>query len=133
MGRRRRINTDQELPPRVYLHHGNYRYVPRFGNPVSLGRDYPEAMRKWALLKQPVSPAGSVAALIDWYLVNVAKKKGSSPNSGKRSTDLEEEVGVVAEAVGHALDALDQVGSERPAAMGEDARHIGFQVSGEGL
>ena len=60
MGRRRSIKTDQELPPRVYLHYGAYRYVPRFGDPVSLGRDYPEAMRKWALLKQPVSQAGTV-------------------------------------------------------------------------
>jgi integrase len=77
MGRRRRIKTEHELPPRVYLHYGAYRYVPRFGNKVSLGRDYAEAMRKWALLKQPVSPAGTVAALIDWYLVNVAKKKAT--------------------------------------------------------
>jgi integrase len=75
MGRRRTIKTGQDLPPRVYLHYGAYRYVPRFGRPVSLGRDYAEAMRKWALLKQPVSPTGTLAALVDWYLVNVAKKK----------------------------------------------------------
>src|SRR6266496_2150495 len=77
MGRRRTINTTEELPPRVYLHYGAYRYVPRFGRPVSLGRDYADAMRKWALLKQPVSPAGTVAAVIDWYLVHVAKKKAT--------------------------------------------------------
>src|SRR5690606_9615635 len=34
---------------------------------------------------------------------------GSSPNSGERGPDLEEEVGVIAEAVGHALDDLDLV------------------------
>lgn len=53
MGRRRRLNTDQELPPRVYLHYSAYRYVPRFGAPVSLGRDYAEAMRKWAFSSSP--------------------------------------------------------------------------------
>lgn len=75
MGRRRTIKTAEDLPPRVYLHHGSYRYVPRFGRPITLGRDYPEAMRKWALLKQPMSAVGTVGALLDWYLVNVAKKK----------------------------------------------------------
>ena len=43
--------------------------------PVTLGRDYADAMRKWALLKQPMSAVGTVGALLDWYLVNVAKKK----------------------------------------------------------
>jgi hypothetical protein len=65
------------LPPRVYLHYDAYRYVPRFGDPVSLGRDYAEAMRKLALLKQPVSQAGTIGALLDWHLVNVAKKKAA--------------------------------------------------------
>ena len=36
-------------------------------------------------------------------------KKGSSPNSGECGSDLEEEVGVVAVAVGDALDDLDPV------------------------
>jgi hypothetical protein len=42
--------------------------------------------------------------------------------------DLEAEAGIVAEAVGHALDdldlvvdALDEVGTERPTAVGQDA------------
>ena len=54
---------------------------------------------------------------------------GSSPNSGKRGSDFEEEVLVVAETVGHPLDyldavvdAFDQVGSERPPAVREDSR-----------
>jgi hypothetical protein len=58
----------------------------------------------------------------------IKEKNGSSPNSGERGPDLEEEVGVVAEAIGHSLDdldlvvdALDQVGAERPAAVGQDA------------
>ena len=51
-------------------------------------------------------------------------KKGSSRNTGKRRTDVEEEVGVVAVAVGHPLedfdlivDAFEQPGVERIAAV----------------
>ena len=65
-------------------------------------------------------------------LCRVQQKKGSSPNSGERGADLQEEVGVIAEAIGHPLDdllfvvdALDQVGAEGPAAVGEDARQVG--------
>src|SRR5688572_19340563 len=56
------------------------------------------------------------------------KKKGSSPISGEGGADLEEEVVVVAEAVGHAfddfdfvVDALQQTGVQRPAAVRQDA------------
>jgi hypothetical protein len=63
---------------------------------------------------------------------SIEAKKGSSPNSGERRPDLEEEVGVVAEAVGHALDdldlvvdPLDEVGAQGESAMGEDARQGG--------
>lgn len=40
-----------------------------------MGRDYAEAMRKWASIVKPATELGTVAALIDWYLVNVAPKK----------------------------------------------------------
>src|SRR4051812_2153841 len=72
MGRHRKIFSEHDLPPRVYMHHGAFRYVPRDGSPVSLGRDYGEAMRKWATIVKPATELGTVSALIDWYLVNVA-------------------------------------------------------------
>lgn len=75
MGRRRIHFTAHALPPRVYMHHGAFRYVPREGPPVSLGREYGEAMRKWAEIVQPAETVGTVASLIDWYLVNVAPSK----------------------------------------------------------
>jgi hypothetical protein len=57
-----------------------------------------------------------------------SKKKGSSPNSGEGRPNLQEEVMVIAEAVGHpfddfdlVVDALDQVGAQRVAAVTEDA------------
>lgn len=59
----------------MYLHHGALRYVPREGNPVHLGRDYGEAMVKWASIVKPAKEVGTVASLIDWYLVNVAPGK----------------------------------------------------------
>ncbi|CAN7692201.1 tyrosine-type recombinase/integrase [Duganella sp. LjRoot269] len=75
MGRRREIFDKHDLPPRVYLHHGSYRYHPREGKRIPLGKDYGEAMRIWASIVKPVTDLGTVSALIDWYLINVAPKK----------------------------------------------------------
>lgn len=75
MGRKRTIPSKFDLPRRVYMHHGAFRYMPRDGKPVSLGREYGEAMRKWAAIVQPATEVGTVSSLLDWYLVNVAPKK----------------------------------------------------------
>ena len=63
---------------------------------------------------------------------------GSSGNSGERRADLEKEVGVVSEAVGHALehldlvvDAFEEAGVQGEAAVREDARQLGFEVARE--
>ena len=73
------MNTEakatQPLPKRVYLHHGAYRYVPRDGKPVNLGRDYKEAMRRFKAITEPVAEVGSLAALINAYMVDVAPHK----------------------------------------------------------
>src|SRR5690606_35386166 len=59
---------------------------------------------------------------------------GSSPKSGEGRPDLQEEVGVVPVAVGYPLDdldlvvdAFDQIGSQRPAAVGQDPRQVGLE------
>lgn len=75
MGRKRKNFDKHDLPPRVYLHHGAYRYHPREGKRISLGRDYGEAMRVWASIVNPTTEVGTVSSLIDWYLVEVAPKK----------------------------------------------------------
>src|SRR3546814_18897933 len=69
---------------------------------------------------------------------NGAHKKGSSPNSGESCSDFEEEVVVVAEAVGDAfddfdfiVDALDEIGAERVFAVGEDSWDVRFERSEE--
>jgi integrase len=82
MGRKRTILSKHDLPPRVYMHHGAFRYIPRDGKPVSLGREYGEAMRKWATIVQPATEVGTVSVLIDWYLVNVAPKKAPRTYQG---------------------------------------------------
>src|SRR5690606_14583067 len=63
---------------------------------------------------------------------------GSSPNSGERRPDLEEEVGVIAVAIGGPLDdldpvvdAFDQTGVHRPADPAEDAAPVRAQALGE--
>lgn len=54
---------------------------------------------------------------------------GSSPISGEGRPDFQEEVMIITEAIGHAFDHLDpvvdafhQIGSQRPAAVGQDAK-----------
>ena len=71
MGRKRQ--SDNHLPPRVYRHRGGYRYVPKVGNPVPLGNDLAEALRKYAMQVQSETCAedGTVGWLIDWYLANI--------------------------------------------------------------
>ena len=64
------------------------------------------------------------------YQIDI-KKNGSSGNTGKRRADLEEEVRVIAIAIGHALQDFDLVvaafedaGGEREAAVIEDAVEV---------
>ncbi len=66
-------------------------------------------------------------------------KKGSSRNSGERRADFEEEVAVIAEPVGHALEyfdlvvhALEHACVERILAVGEDPREFHFEPAREG-
>src|SRR5207244_12432622 len=69
-----------------------------------------------------------------------SKEKGSSPNSGECCPNLEEEVIVVAKAIGHALDDLDlvvdtleQAGIERIAAVGQYTGQVQAQSPGKRL
>ncbi len=75
MGRRRQSRFD--LPPRLYEHHGSYWFRPRFSKPINLGKDLALAKLRWAQLDTPANETGSVAALLDWYLSEVAPKKAT--------------------------------------------------------
>jgi integrase len=95
MGRKREHFDTHDLPPRVYLHHGGYRYHPREGQRVHLGRDYGEAMRRWANIVNPANEVGTVSALIDWYLLEVAPKKAPRTYAGnlKEAENLKKGLG----------------------------------------
>lgn len=76
MGRRRQKNKN--LPKRVYPHHGSYRYVPKFGPPVTLARldDYAGMLRKLAKILDERPPMDTLAAVMDRYLLEVIPNKG---------------------------------------------------------
>src|SRR5689334_9193893 len=89
---------------------------------------------------RPRAPArGARGARAEGYLRRTTKTLGSSGNSGKRGADFQEEVRVVAEAVGHALEDFDLVVHpfedarvERESAVREDAGSIRFELPREG-
>jgi hypothetical protein len=56
---------------------------------------------------------------------------GPSGNSGESGSDFEEEIVIVAEAIGHSLDALEEAGMERPSGVGEDSGQVFSQSFGE--
>ena len=88
MGRRRKNNFN--LPPRMYFKHGAYYYVSRENKWTRLSDDKAIAFAKWAEIEgetprelgseKPV--AGSIAALIDKYMIEIAPKKAKSTYSG---------------------------------------------------
>ncbi len=88
MGRRRKNNFN--LPPRMYLKHGAYYYVSRENKWIRLSEDKAIAFSKWAEIEgeTPIESgsekplAGSMAALIDKYMVEIAPKKAKSTYTG---------------------------------------------------
>lgn len=88
MGRRRKSNF--ALPPRLYLKHGAYYYVSRENKWIRLSEDKALAFAKWAEIEgetpresgseKPL--VGSMAALIDKYMVEIAPKKAKATYTG---------------------------------------------------
>lgn len=84
MGRRRKNNFN--LPPRMYLKHGAYYYVSRENKWTRLSNDKAIAFSKWAEIEgetpresgteKPLT--GSMASLIDKYMIEIAPKKAKS-------------------------------------------------------
>ena len=69
MGRRR--TKHRELPVRVYVHHGSYRYLPKGGKAVTLARvgDYAGMLRALAALQPQADrkPIRTIGDLLDRY------------------------------------------------------------------
>lgn len=88
MGRRRKSNFS--LPPRLYLKHGAYYYVSRSNKWTRLSDDKAIAFAKWAEIEgeTPVEAGsekpivGSMAALIDKYMIEIAPKKAKATYTG---------------------------------------------------
>lgn len=88
MGRRRKNNFN--LPPRMYLKHGAYYYVSRENKWIRLSNDKSLAFAKWAEIEgetpresgseKPIT--GSMAALIDKYMIEIAPKKAKATYTG---------------------------------------------------
>lgn len=88
MGRRRKNNFN--LPPRMYLKHGAYYYVSRENKWIRLSEDKSLAFAKWAEIEgetpresgSETPLAGSMAALIDKYMIEIAPKKAKATYTG---------------------------------------------------
>jgi integrase len=87
VGRRK---NNFNLPPRMYLKHGAYYYVSRENKWIRLSDDKALAFAKWAEIEgetpresgseKPIT--GSMSALIDKYMVEIAPKKAKSTYQG---------------------------------------------------
>lgn len=73
MGRTRTSRKD--LPSRMYFNHGAYYFVPRSGSKQHLGRDYGDAMRRYADIVQPPVGRLNLGAVMDAYLREKVPKK----------------------------------------------------------
>lgn len=88
MGRRRKSNFN--LPPRMYLKHGAYYYVSRENKWTRLSEDKALAFAKWAEIEGETPRAsgsdrpikGSMAALIEKYMIEIAPKKAKATYTG---------------------------------------------------
>jgi integrase len=78
MGRKRLRNKN--LPQRVYVHRGRYRYVPKSGKPVSLApvSDYAGMLRKLARVIEFQPSLTTLDAIFDRYLLEVVPNKADS-------------------------------------------------------
>lgn len=75
MGRRR--TRDKHLPQRVYLDHGTHWFRPKVGKPVNLGRDFGEALAKYAALIHSNWSGRTLGDVIDRYRIEVLPLKRS--------------------------------------------------------
>lgn len=78
MGRKRTKNKN--LPPRVYVHYGSYRYVPKVGKPVRLAKvgDYSGMLRALADSLGSRPAIETISGLIDRYELDVIPGKAES-------------------------------------------------------
>ena len=80
MGRQR--ESDNHLPPKVYLRSGTYYFVDAESKWINLGSLYSQAMVKYAQLVERVHNVITVSNLIDRYLIEIAPQKAEATYKG---------------------------------------------------
>lgn len=99
---RRRKNNPEGLPPRVYPHHGGYRYIDLNGKPHNLGREWDtEARRQWAHLVGEKPASGTVGELLDMYIAYAIEKVKDGKLSARTLLDNRAEVRNLKLSFGH--------------------------------
>lgn len=89
MGRRR--TRDKHLPQRVYLDSGTHWFRPKVGKPVNLGKDFADAMTRYAALVSATWSGRTLGDVIDRYRIEVLPQKRSEQtrdNEGAALTRL---------------------------------------------
>lgn len=78
MGRKRQKNKN--LPPRVYVHHGSYRYVPKTGKRITLAKvgDYGGMLRALADVVADNPPLTTLTAVFDRYEREIVPRKAEA-------------------------------------------------------
>ena len=71
MGRKRK--SDRDMPARVYQHHGSWRFVPKTGKPVPLGKTKQEALQAYSHLMG--EPQDTLQRVFDRYKLEVIPNK----------------------------------------------------------
>lgn len=95
MGRNRK--TRKDLPKRVYFNHGAYFFVDRAGKWHALGKDYYQAMIKFAEVNsRPQAAADTLAAIMERYIKEVIPKKAERTQKDNLS-----EIDLLKKAFGH--------------------------------
>ena len=84
MGRRRK--SGRNLPQRVYLHHGSFRYVAKDGTKTTLARasDYSGMLRALAELLGDYESLDTLRAVLDRYELEVLPGKAASTRTDHR-------------------------------------------------
>jgi integrase len=122
----RRRTKDRDLPPRVYKHGRQYRFVPvdpatgKNAKPIALGADKAAALRKWAEIVGEQAPSTqTVAGLWERYAREELPRKAaatqqSARQQSKRILAVFGAMHLAALEPHHAIQYLDRRGQQSP-------------------
>lgn len=91
MGRHRKSNP-LDLPPRVYWHHGAFRYQHKDGPFENLGTDVEEARKRGKALNEQGSDYGSMSYWLDQFIKSCDKRVLSKSMAQRTADDYRENI-----------------------------------------